>query len=120
MEYNPTNWYWIIAGNEARFYSSASGDYVTPTDAAYVAWLAAGGTPSHIASEAELGAVLAPYALRPTATGVLDAYQGAQADGLTAQVVAKALFYLANQVRALQGQQAISAAQFRTVLKGLM
>lgn len=120
INFDASNWYWAVAASNTQVYSSASGNYVPLTDAVYQAWLAAGGVPTPIASEAELGAVLAPYALRPSASGVLDAYQGAQADGLTIQVVAKAVFYLANQVRALQGQQALTAAQFRSLLKGLM
>lgn len=120
LNFDATNWYWTVGGSSTQVYSSAAGNYVPSTDSAYQAWVASGGVATSIASEAELGGVLAPYSLRPAPANVLDAYQGAQADGLTIQAVAKAVFYLANQVRALQGQGTLTAAQFRSLLKSLM
>lgn len=64
--------------------------------------------------------MLAPYSLRPTATNVLDGYQDSQSRKLTLEVVAKVLFNLANEVRALKGQPALTAAQLRNYVKGLM
>lgn len=118
--FNPTDWYWIVAGDETRVYSSATGNYVQPTNPAYVAWRASEGVPTRIASEEELGEVLAPYSVRPVASNVLDGYQDTQARKLTIEVVAKVLFNLANEVRALKGPQALTAAQFRNYVKGLM
>lgn len=117
--FNPTDWYWIVGGDETKVFSSASGNYVQPSDATYQAWLA-DGVPSRIASEAELGEVLAPYSIRPVAATVLDGYQDTQARKLTIEVVAKVLFNLANEVRALKGQPALTANQFRNYVKGLM
>lgn len=118
--FNPANWYWIVGGDETKLFSSASGNYVQPSNATYVAWLADGTLPTRIASEAELGEVLAPYSIRPVAATVLDGYQDVQARKLTIEVVAKVLFNLANEVRSLKGQQALTAAQFRNYVKGLM
>ncbi len=118
--YNPTNWYWIVGGDETKVFSSASGNYVQPNNPAYAAWRADGTTPTRIASDAELGEVLAPYSIRPAAAAVLDGYQDVQARKLTIEVVAKVLFNLANEVRALKGQQALTANQFRNYVKGLM
>lgn len=118
--YNPTNWYWIVAGSTTQVFSSASGSYVPINDATFVAWKADGTAPTPILNEAELGEVLAPYNIRPIAANVLDAYQDTQARKLTLQVVAKVLFNLVNEVRVLKGQSQINAAQFRTYLKGLM
>lgn len=56
--YDPTDWYWIVAGDDKQLWSSAAGAYVQSDDAAYKAWLAAGGLPSRIASAAELDEVL--------------------------------------------------------------
>ena len=66
IEYDPANWCWVVAGAKQQVYSSKAGDYVPVDDSAYEAWRAAGGEPTSIASEAELGDVLAPYALRPS------------------------------------------------------
>lgn len=55
MDFNPHNWFWIIGGDESRFWSSAAGAYVEvlPEDAGV----------TRIASEAELNDVLAVYGL---------------------------------------------------------
>lgn len=119
--YNPQDWYWIVGGDETKVFSSAAGNYVQPSNAAFVEWSADGGTtPTRIASEAALGEVLAPYSIRPVAATVLDGYQDTQSRKLTIEVVGKVLFNLANEVRALKGQQALTAAQFRNYVKGLM
>lgn len=44
--YNPTSWYWIVAGEAGQVFSSASGTLVPTTNATYQAWLAAGNMPS--------------------------------------------------------------------------
>jgi len=60
MDYNPHAWFWIVGGDESRFWSSAAGAYVTePPEGACV---------TRIASEAELDDVLSVYGLLgPTA-----------------------------------------------------
>lgn len=120
MNFNPLDWYWIVGGNETRIYSSASGNYVQPTNAAYVAWVESGGTPTRIASDAELGEVLAPYSVRPVAANVLDGYQDTQARKLTLEIAAKLFFHQHNEIRALKGQAPLTANQFRNYVKGLM
>lgn len=115
--YNPFDWYWAVG---SQIFSSAVADYVPADNAAYLAWRADGTVPTPIASEAELGEVLAPYNIRPAAANVLDAYQDTQARKLTLEVVAKVLFNLVNEVRVLKGQSQINATQFRAYLKGLM
>lgn len=118
--YNPASWYWVVNGSTSQVYSSAAGDYVPIANTAYVAWLSAGNIPSRIGSEAELGEVLAPYQLRPSAANVLDGYQDAHSRKLTLEIVAKVLFNLVNEVRVLKGQGQITAQQFRAYVKGLM
>ena len=118
--YDPFNWYWVVNGSTTQVYSSATGGYVPVADATFVDWKADGTLPTNIASEAELGEVLAPYNIRPVSANVLDAYQDTQARKLTLEVVAKVLFQLVNEIRVLKGQSQITAAQFRAYVKGLM
>lgn len=118
--YDPKNWYWYVAGDETRAYSSASGDYVPASDATFQAWRADGSIPTRILNEAELGEVLAPYSLRPAHVGVLDAYKDSQAVKLTVETAAKVLFNHENRLRALEGKAPASAAQFKIALKALM
>lgn len=118
--YTPQNWYWIVGGSTAQVFSSKAGDYVPVADATYAAWLAAGNVPTKIDTEANLGAVLSPYSLRPAHPGVLDAYKETQATQITLAVVAKLLFNHENRIRALEGQPQITAVQFKTAIKGMM
>lgn len=119
-EYTPSNWYWYVAGDQSQAYSSVIGDFVQASDPTFQAWIAAGNTPTKIASNAELGAVLAPYSLRPSHAGVLDGYLNAQVNELTVATVAKVCFNHENRLRVLEGKAQVSAQQFLTVLKGLM
>lgn len=60
--YQPTNWYWDVAGSVAgspnEVWSSASKSYVSTTDPTYLAWVAEGNTATEVATEDELQAVL--------------------------------------------------------------
>lgn len=53
--FNPSNWHWLVSGNEGRFWSSAV--------FAYVDTLPDGAGVTRIASERELSEVLAAYDL---------------------------------------------------------
>ncbi len=119
-DYTPSDWYWIVGGDETRVFSSKGGAFVLVADAAYAAWVAEGNAPTRIASKAELGEVLAPYQIRPADADVLDGYQDAHSRKITIEVVAKVLFAQANEIRALKGQAALTGAQFRAYVKGLM
>jgi hypothetical protein len=118
--YTVYDWYWAVAGSTTQVFSSKAADYVPVTDPTFVAWKALGNIPQPIESEAALGEVLAPYNIRPSAETVLDSYKDSQSRKLTLEVVAKVLFNLVNEVRALKGQNPINAAQFRAYLKDLM
>lgn len=118
--YNPKDWYWIVSADQSRVYSSKSADFVPVDNSVYVAWRERGGVATNIISEAELGAVLAPYALRPVSASVLDGYTESQAVKLTIEVVAKVLFNHENRVRVLEGKQPINANQFKTAIKALL
>jgi hypothetical protein len=120
--YNPANWYWFVGGNEAQAFSSATGNYVPADDATFAAWKADGTKPTRIASEAELGEVLADARVRPAdeASTVVDAYKDRHSREVSLQLVAKWMLWQTNETRALKGQAPISAAQFRNFLKGLM
>jgi len=58
---NPGNWFWFVAGDRTRVYSSAAVGYVPLTDPTYVAFLANNGRTTAIRSEAELWLVLVGY-----------------------------------------------------------
>lgn len=125
--YIVSNWYWIVAGSTTQVYSSKVGNYVPTTDATYQAWLAAGSAPTKIATEASLGAVLAPSGPRPAASGVLDGYKDAQSATIIAQAIFKVLFNHENRLRAceralaLNGMPAdLTAAQAKAAVKSLM
>lgn len=60
FSYDPADWFWIVAGDETRWWSSAAGAYVA---APVRAFLDAGGLPTRIAGEAELADVLRPHGL---------------------------------------------------------
>jgi hypothetical protein len=77
--FNPLNWYWIVGGNTAQVYASkpALRDYVPVADPDFAAWNV-DTPPTEIESEASLGAVLAPYQLRPIPQGILAGYLDAQ------------------------------------------
>jgi hypothetical protein len=119
--YNPSNWYWIVASDESRVFSSATGNYVPANDATFLAWKADGNTPTRIVSEAELGEVLADARVRPTRAAVLDAYKGQHAKRMTDEVQTKAILWCINQIRTLKGEAPLTTgAAIRAFLKELM
>ena len=120
INYNPMDWYWIVAGDETQVYSSKSGDYVPATDTTYQAWVASGGVPTRILNADELAEVLANASVRPGNADMLDRYKGAQANKLTMEVVAKVLFNHENRIRQAAGQQTVTAAQFIARLKEML
>lgn len=119
--YDPKDWYWIVGGNEAQVFSSATGDYVQTNNAAYVAFLADGNLPTRIVSEAELGEVLASARVRPTRAAVLDSFRETHAKQMTDEVQTKALLWCINEIRVLKGEAPLTTiAQIRAFLKGVM
>lgn len=118
--YNPKDWYWIVGGDATKAYSSALGDYVSAGDVAFAAWKQDGTLPTNIDTEANLGEVLAAYSIRPVHAGVLDGYTESHSRKLTVEVVAKILLWCVNEIRALKGQPALNAQQFRAFIKGQM
>ena len=57
--YTPANWYWAVVGSAPGFvFSSARAAYVATDIAEYLAWLAAGNSPTPIGSADELRGVL--------------------------------------------------------------
>lgn len=127
LPFNASDWYWKVAGSTTQVFSSKVGDYVPIADATYAAWLAGGHTPTSIDTEASLGAVLAPYLLRPTAVNVLDGYKDKLAVDVVAAVIFKVLFQHENRIRAIEralslnGSPAdLTAGQAKAAIKALM
>jgi len=125
ISFDVRNWYWYVSGDQTRGYSSAVKDYVPNNDVTFRAWRLAGNTPTSIASEHELGEVLAnvgDMSLQPasTAAGVLDGYSDTVAARTTATYVNRLLFEYENRLRSLEGQPPMSATDFRLKIKGLV
>jgi len=120
MNYDPRNWYWIVGGDTSRVYSSRIGNYVSPDNATYVAWLAAGGVTTRILNADELAEVLANASVRPAQADLLDRFKDSQAGKLTIELVAKVLFNHENRVRVVEGKQPITANQFKAALKAML
>lgn len=118
--YDPSNWYWVVAGNTTSVYSSAVSDYVPATDSTYAAWVAGGNVPTPIDTEVSLAGVLEPLLIRPVAAGVLAAYQEAQAAAIAADPSFKTIFYLMKQVAALQGGPVPTAADALALMKATL
>ena len=55
MNFDPSNWYWHVAGDKSRAWSSARAQYVAANDATFQAWLTVpGNRVTDIPSEADL------------------------------------------------------------------
>jgi hypothetical protein len=68
QSYEPAHWFWIVAGDESRVWSSEDASYVQPSSNQT-------GRISRIASESELREVLSAYGLRgPVGKSELAAY----------------------------------------------
>lgn len=120
IPYNPADWYWYVAGDETRAYSSAAGRFVQPGNAAFRAWLATGGVPTRIVSVDELADVLAGANVRPADADLLDRYKGAHAGRMTLEIAAKLFFAMENELRSLRGEEPYTPAQFRAYVKERM
>lgn len=59
FNYNPLDWYWIVAGSTTQVFSSSRGIYVSTSDSAYLEWkLQVGNIASAIQTDGELTYVL--------------------------------------------------------------
>jgi hypothetical protein len=120
MEYDPANWFWIVAGDPMRVYSSASQTYVAADSPAYVQWLKLRNKPRRVASEADLWDLLieadvsVPGGVTPSNTS-----KTRQLAGIPRPVVLT-LFNLWNRVRVLEGLPALTRVQFRSALRDLL
>lgn len=121
--FDAKNWYWFVGGGQTKAYSSLSGNYVPSNDQTFVSWQEDGTLPTNIDTEANLGAVLAPYhpdVTRPIPTGIVSSYQQEQADDIFKHKLIKFLFVLHNRVRALEGQAPHTIQQAKNYFRGLM
>lgn len=59
LAYEPTGWYWVVAGDPNRVFSSAQVAYVDSSDPDYLNWVSNGGIPTPIATDGELADVFA-------------------------------------------------------------
>lgn len=120
ISYTPSDWYWYVAGDQTKAFSSKSGDYVQSNDVTFQSWLSAGGLPTNIDTEDNLAEVLANASVRPVNANMLDGYKGKQASRFTLEIAAKVAFNHENRIRALEGKSAVTAAQFGSALKVML
>lgn len=81
--YDPTHWYWVVAGSLTEVFSTADAAYVVVTDTNYLAWVAQGNQARAINTDGELSWVLVEAGLPwsvvmevgQTDMGILDAQQ---------------------------------------------
>lgn len=59
MIYDPSHWYWTVAGDTSKVWSSSVAGFVDTTDDDYVVWRDAGNGPTPISSIEELAAIFA-------------------------------------------------------------
>jgi hypothetical protein len=118
--YNPSNWYWIVAGSTTQVYSSAADNYVPVADAIYQTWLAAGNSPTAIDSEQSLADVLAAAGEPlPPGTVVSDTQKNAWFADVPRAVQVWS-FDIDNRVRVVEGLPTRTLQQFKNYVKGLM
>lgn len=120
LPYDPTKWYWVVAGNTTDVYSTNEvNDFVPAADPDFVAWKASGGIPTQIDTEFNLGVVLGAYypLLRPIPPGVLDGY----ADRVAANVVTAEDFAITfdheNRIRELEGLPPLAVGRAKANFK---
>ena len=65
--YVPTDWYWIIGGDQAQVWSSKRNASFAVSDATYQAWLAIGNLPTQIDTMSNLQGVLTQACIPPYA-----------------------------------------------------
>lgn len=119
MSYDPANWYWIVAGDETQVFSSARAAYVSAKDSTYTDWLKDGNFVTKIDSENSLWDVLAlAYPAGIPASGQ-DRLKSAQISA-SDQIQLKIAFNHENRIRALEGKQPATQAQFIAAVKSLL
>jgi hypothetical protein len=116
-EYNPKDWYWRVNGDQAQVFSSKTGDVVSVTAPAFLAWGADGTVPTPIDTYQNIGGVLAPLLIRPVHAQVLDGYLEEQCDTAVVKLLFKLIFKMNNDIRELKGQAALTPAQARAFVK---
>lgn len=102
-EFNARNWYWTVAKDGSRVFSSTTRDYVPTSDQTFVKWLEDGTKPTPIGTEEDLGGVLAPYLIEPIPPGIYAGYQAALIAYADGQPIWNAVMELDSRVSALEG-----------------
>lgn len=118
--FDPKNGYYQLRTGTTQVFSSARGQFVGVTDAAYQSWLAEGNFVIPVDSAQEIGAALATFLVRPSDATVLDGYIGTQADKVLTKLEFKIAFNHESRLRALEGKAPLTVAQARNFVKGLM
>lgn len=116
MRYNPSDHYWHVAGDQTQAFHSGRRQFVPLADATFVAWRA---SPENVATQidtlASLRDVLAPYGLALSG----EKPQARFDDDPRWRVLFEWAFSAENRLRVLQGQGAVTRAQFLSGLRDL-
>jgi hypothetical protein len=105
MSFIPQNWYWKITGNSSQVWSSAANAFVSVSDSTYEAWLAAGNSPTPIASVGKAMSVVIAQ------TGLLDA------SDVTMNRIAEAV---AKGLNSWTGTDVIAFVDYRRALRAIV
>ena len=121
MPFNILDWYWIVAGSTTQVYSSKISNYVPVADATYQAWLAAGGVPIKIDTEAHLGELFVQYSLRPIPPGILQGYDDKIVSELETMKIMRAFsLVMLDEINILRQQHSLpdrTAAQLKAAVR---
>lgn len=109
--------YWFVGGDTSKAYSLDTGDYVLPSDPTYAAYVAAGKHTQAILNEQELGEVVwVRKGAKPVPAGIVDGWVQVQVNAAD-KALAKTMFDIFNQVRALQSNPPVTWGQFVDYVK---
>ena len=118
--FDPADWYWVVGGSTTQVYSSAAIAYVSVSNPTYLAWLAVGNKPTKFSgSEQDLWDYLIAHGIS-TPSGTGGSQQQTATEFSSLPVAQRKLdFWLVNQVRQLNGQPALTLAQFLAAVNNL-
>ena len=113
MEYDPYNWYWLVAGSQ--LFSSKDKSYVQGNNPGFLAWKKAGGIPTIIASESELREVLKQQA--PDLCTTDERFSASFDKGDLPRLIFEGFYELTNRLQLLEGKPQITRQQLKEWFK---
>lgn len=121
--FDPSKWYWIVAGDTSQVYSSELAAYVPVSDVTYSGWVAADNHATPIVSEQELWDYLIGRVYNSTPATAHSSSSGLKNKRLNEQLIESVyqlLFDHENRIRALESQSPLTDAAFFSYIQTLM